>query len=279
MRKIAVVKKKKPSEKAVAIKGLRDAYEKFNAATGRAILVSDRNVGQFHTGRQRRALMVFFKMTAHNLSMLELCAEFIENPDDETVLVDHFSIATLARASIDAALMTMYISEPSLTRTQWDFRRQLLFLHDANNRSRFLKPLKKYGDIPFFETSDTIRDGIKEKIRTLGATLLLSEIAITDYQNGFSIFIDGVRGAAREAKWDIDMFEFHQSYLSAYVHTHPVSFMRADEHDLTFPGISNFQADFLHFVYTSATEYTDSVTARMDVFSEPGKGDPNGHLE
>jgi len=274
-----VTKKKKPSEKDIAVADLKAAYTKFNAATGRAIIVSDRNVGLIHTGRQRRALMVFLKMIAHNMSMAELCAEFIDRPDDDTAMVDHFSIATLGRASIDAALMTMYISEPSLTLTQWDFRRQLLFLHDANNRSRFLKPLKKYGDIPFFETSDVIRDGIKEKIKTLGATLLLSEKAIAEYQSGLSIFINGARGAAREAKWDIDAFEFNQSYLSAYVHTHPVSFIRADEHDLTFPGISRFQADFLHYVYLAVAEYTDSVTARMDSFSVPNEGDPNGHLE
>lgn len=175
--------------------------------------------------------------------------------------------------------MTMYISEPSLTLTQWDFRRQLLFLHDANNRSRFLGPLRKYGEIPFFETSDEIRMWIKEKIFTLGVSLSIDASAVETYQKGFSIFIDGVRGAAREAKWDIDTFEFDQSYLSAYVHTHPVSFIRADQHQVTFSGISQFQADFLQYVYTSVAGYTGSVTTRMSSFSDPDKGDPNGHLE
>lgn len=271
--------KKKNTAKAAAIERLQEAHEEFDRVVGEAVKVSERNIGKVHTGRQRRALIVFTKLILHAMSMAKLGSDIVERPDDSTVLVDHFSIATLARAAIDAALMTMYISEPSLSLTQWDFRRQLLFLHDANNRSRFLKPLQKEVTIPFFETSDALRDGIKEKIRTLGAALLLSETAITEYQKGFQIFVDGQRGAVREAGWDVGTFDFYQSYLSAYVHSHPVSFIRAYEHDLKFGGISTFQADFLCTVYTGATEYTEGVVKRMDAFSNPETGDPNGHLE
>jgi len=37
------------------------------------------------------------------------------------------------------------------------------------------------------------------------------------------------KGAAREAGWGLNAFEFEQAYYSAYGHSHPVSFMKADE--------------------------------------------------
>jgi len=236
-------------------------------------------MGKTMTGRQMRGLFVFAKMISHNMSIMSLATDLVHDPE-ETAILDHFSIATLARASIDAALMTMYISEPSLSLNRWDFRRQLLFLHDTNNRSRFLKALTKRGvEFPFFESKDVIKQEILDKIKSLGAGLLYSEEKIAEYQKGTFMFVDGVRGAAREAGWDGDVFDFNQSYLSAFVHTHPVSFMRADDHDIKFGGASLFQVDFCHFVFTAVAEYTDSVVARMRAFSVPTTGDPNGHLD
>ena len=113
----------------------------------------------------------------------------------------------------------------------------------------------------------------------LGATLLYSEEKIAEFEKGLYLFIDGVRGAVREAEWDVDFFDFNQSYLSAYVHSHPVSFMRADEHEVAFAGASKFQIEFCHYVLTMVAEYTQSVVHRMDTFSVPDRGDPNGHLD
>jgi hypothetical protein len=258
---------------------LRSGFETLSAATQKAVDVSDGAMGKTMTGRQMRGLFVFAKMISHNLSMTSLAADLVKDPKEYTLL-DHFSIATLARASIDAALMTMYITEPSLSLNRWDFRRQLLFLHDTNNRSRFLKALtKRGGEFPFFENKDVVKQAILDKIKTLGAGLLYSEEKIAEYQKGTFMFVDGVRGAAREAGWDNDDFDFNQSYLSAFVHTHPVSFMRADDHDIKFGGASKFQVNFCRYVFTTVAEYTDSVVERMNTFAVPGTGDPNGHLD
>lgn len=270
----------KGTEKEVLnIEGVQLAFAAFRKSNEAAVTLSERNLGLIHTGRQRRSLMVFTKLICHNASIEKLFLDFADEPLAER-FVDHFSIATLARASVDAALMTMYLSEPSLNTTQWDFRRQWIFLHDANNRSRFLKPLKTKGNVaPFFETSDSVKDGIKAKIRELGAHLLLTENAIDDMLKMPPLFVNGARGAVREAGWDVDTFDFMQSYLSAYVHSHPVSFLRAYEHDLKFGGISQFQADFLNMIFSQLSGTTDDVVARMDVFSVPEIGDPNGHVE
>ncbi|UHS55504.1 hypothetical protein [Agrobacterium vaccinii] len=255
------------------------AFAEFEKATQEAVSVSQRNIGNIHTGRQRRALAVFSKFIVHNMAIRSMMSGYSSDPDSETLL-DHFSCAVLARSSIDAALMTMYISEPRLSLKQWDFRRQLLYLHDINNRSRFLKPLRKQGlDVPFFDTNEDVKSDIQQNIMSLGPSLLYSQEKIAEYAKGLHLFVDGVRGAARESEWDIDEFEFNQAYLSAYVHSHPVSFMRFDEHDIKFGGASEFQIDFCRYIVTMVTMYTKSVVARMDKFSVPDKGDPNGHLE
>lgn len=269
---------KRPRKPKVDTGPVHAGFDALSNATQRAVIISERNIGKIHTGRQRRSLAVFSKMIVHNLAMSAVIQKFFDN--EEAGLLDHFSLATLARASLDAALMTMYMSEPRLSLTQWDFRRQFLFLHDANNRSRFLKPLRKNGaEFGFFENADEIRDGIRSKIAKLGTELLYSNEKIQEFHRGLHLFVGGTRGAAREAGWDVDEFEFNQSYLSAYVHSHPVSFMRFDEHGISFAGASPFQVEFCQYVLEMTAGYTASVADRMDIFSVPEKGDPNGHLE
>ncbi|MDX0194055.1 hypothetical protein GOC06_11280 [Sinorhizobium meliloti] len=270
--------KRKKKKDEIDLEPLKAAYSDFQTATLNAIAISERNIGKVHTGRQRRALTVFAKLILHNMSISVIADRFLDNPSD-TALLDHFSLAVLARASIDAGLMTMYLSEPRLSLTQWDFRRQLLFLHDDSNRKRFLKPLKEHGAEASHPENAEVKQGILERIRTLGATLLYGEEKIAEFQKGWSLYVAGVRGAVREAGWNVDNFEFNQSYLSAYVHSHPVSFMRIDEHGVKIGGISKFQADFCFWLFSTLQEYTQSVVDRMEVFSVPDKGDPNGHLE
>lgn len=254
------------------------SYDKFELINRRLVDVSENNLGKLHTGRQRRALFVMNKLIVHNMSTGLIVDQYFK--DTKNGLLDHFSMAALARASIDASLMTMYISEPSLSLTGWDFRRQILYLHDSNNRSRFLKPFRSSSETkPFFNSRDDAVRSIHEKIDYLGRKLLIPEDKISEYQKGINIFVDGVRGAVREAKWDNEIFDFNQSYLSAYVHTHPVSFINADNFDIRFSGASDFQISFASYVLETISEYSQSVAERMEVFSDPDIGDPNGHLD
>ena len=262
----------------VDLSTFRGGHEELDSATEKLVAISAASIGKVHTGRQRRALFILSKLIMHNSAILVLADKFLENP--HSALMDHFSMAVLGRASIDAALMVMYISDPKLNRTTWDFRRQLLFLHDANNRNRFLKPLRKNGlEFGFYENYGEVRSGLQKRIAELGSSMLLSSEKIAEYKNGQYLFVAGLRGAVREAGWDVDEFEFHQSYLSAYVHSHPVSFMRADEHDIRFGGASRFQIDFCQFITSTIANYSESVAERMSPFSDPAAGDPIGHVE
>jgi hypothetical protein len=274
---VAKGKRKATKKDRIPVEPLEAGLKTLHQATQRCVAISEPNIGKIHTGRQRRALFVFSKLIAHNMAIQLIGSRFLENQEG---LIDHFSIGVMGRASIDAALMAMYISDPKLNITTWDFRRHLLFLHDANNRNRFLKPLAKQGlKLGFYDNYDEIRLGLQGKIRVLGAQMLFSVEKISDYEKGVQVFVDGVRGAVREAGWDVDMFEHDQSYLSAYVHSHPVSFMRAHEHEIKFAGASRFQIEFCHFVLEAVARYTHSVADRMDAFSVPDIGDPIGHIE
>ncbi|WP_309663266.1 hypothetical protein [Tabrizicola sp.] len=61
------------------------------------------------------------------------------------------------------------------------------------------------------------------------------------YTSGQVVYVDGARGAVREAGWDVNECEFQQAYLSNFVHTHPVSYMRATEHAISFENPSPAQ--------------------------------------
>jgi hypothetical protein len=70
-----------------------------------------------------------------------------------------------------------------------------------------------------------------------------------------------------------------QSYFSAYVHSHPVSFMRTEEHGVKFEGASKFQIGLCSFVLKAVTSYTAGAVKRMKTFGVPMTGDPVGQLD
>lgn len=256
------------------------AVDGFAIVVEDAVRLSEAAIGVEHTGRQNRALFVFAKLIAHCMSVEAIIRAYGDAPAGSKLL-DHFSIATLGRASIDAALMTMYISEPSLTREQWDLRRQILFLHDHSNRKRFLTVLAVQGDeppLPFFNNYDELRASLQTKIRTLARGLGYPADDVQEFTKGQRVFIAGSRAAAKEAGWDRDAFEFHQSYFSNWVHSHPVSFLRADEHGISFSQPSEFQLGFSGMVVETISEYFRTVNDRMRQFTGSIGSDPVGQL-
>jgi hypothetical protein len=197
-------------------------------------------------------------------------------------LLDHFSLATLSRAALDASLMTMYISDPTINREQWDLRRQILRLHELFNRNRFLMAAGAKNQTPklsFFETYEQRKVELQTRIAHLGKQLGYSSEQIEGILKGQNVFIDGVRGAAREAGWDVDAFDFHQSYLSNWVHSHPVSFLRFTEQGISFSHPSDYQLSFCGTVLEIAIPYLGKTAARMRNFTGSKNLDSIGHLD
>jgi hypothetical protein len=94
-----------------------------------------------------------------------------------------------------------------------------------------------------------------------------------------AVFIGGARGAAREAGWNVDDFEFQQSYLSNWVHSHPVSFIRADEQKLSFSHPSEYQLNFCASVLEIVVPYLNAAISRMDKLTGSVNADPIGKLD
>ncbi|WP_316227717.1 hypothetical protein [Bradyrhizobium sp. SZCCHNR3015] len=266
-------------ETSLALLSLIDDFE---VAVRDAITISESRIGIDHTGRQNLALFVFAKLIAHCMSMgaiLSHCRRVLQ----EAGLLDHFSLAALGRAALDASLMTMYISDPGLDRDRWDLRRRIFHLHELFNRKRFLTAAGAGAEsvlkLPFFETYEERKAALRSRIEILAAQLGYTPVQIEGFLKGQLVFIDGARGAAREAGWDADAFDFHQAYLSNWVHSHPVSFLRFDDQGISFSRPSEYQLHFCGTVLEITMPYVRNVTGRMTAFTGSSQFDKVGHLD
>jgi hypothetical protein len=253
------------------------AVSQFETTVAAAVSLSEVNIGVNHTGRQKRALFLFAKMIVHEMSMLLIVGRFLSAKEGFRLL-DHSSLATLARTAIDSALMVMYISHPKLTRDEWNLRRYVLYLHDLTNRKRFLAATGRK-DLPFYDHYEVSKAEMIQKIRRFAKALRVDAAEVSELTKGQRVFVSGARGAVREAGWDVQEYDFIQSYTSPYVHSHPVSFMRAEENAISFQEPAKYQLDFSVVVFSMATECTARVTRRMATFSVSGIGDPLGQVD
>jgi hypothetical protein len=256
-----------------------EGVKRLSAATEAAIGVSENNIGKYHTGRQNRALFLLAKLIAHNMSMLAIIDRFLQSPSGARLL-DHFSVAALGRTSVDASLITMYISHPTLTRDEWNLRRHVLYLHDLTSRRRFLgTAAEKRGEPLNIKSYGEMKTRLKVKITTYAEAVGHPKDRVAELLKGQLVFVDGARGAVREAGWEVSIFDFFQTYLSSFIHSHPVSFMRAEEHRISFSNPSEFQLQFCGMVADYAAACTEDVKERMGVFSDPNGGDPLGQVD
>lgn len=245
------------------------------------ILVSESRIGLFHTGRQRRALFVFAKLISHAISMGNIYENYAAGSAGFRLL-DHFSLAVLCRSIIDAALVTKYIANSKDSKEKWNLKRHVIYLHDLLNRRRFLMSIEKssgQSDVAFLSSYEGVKRDLRKKISILADELGYSGDDKRKLTSGQLVFVDGARGAAREAGWDVDLFDFHQSYLSNWVHSHPVSFLRADEHGISFDEPSQYQRDFSAMIFEIASGYMGDVRSCLDLFTENFSSDPLGQVD
>ncbi|TAV48382.1 hypothetical protein ELI30_08740 [Rhizobium leguminosarum] len=255
---------------------LADAFDWFNEVLEESVRIMTAQEGVDLTGRQRRAVSVFGKTQLHSMTLQTIVEDVVRTG---TGLLDHFTVGTITRSVIDASLMTMYLSEPSLTFPQWQLRRELLYLHELTNRKRFLDAQGKVlasdrSGLPFFETYEDDKKDSRGRIALYGEAVGLDRDKITKLQEGQWVFVNGARGAAREAGWDLSAFEFEQAYYSAYVHSHPVSFMKADEQGVSWVHPSPFQENFVALALNVAGMYLERASERMKTFAANESCDP-----
>ncbi len=69
---------------------------------------------------------------------------------------------------------------------------------------------------------DALRMAFRVKVprcRCFLPTVQYSSEKIGEYQRGLHLFVDGVRGATREAGWDVDEFEIYTSHTCPLLFT------------------------------------------------------------
>jgi hypothetical protein len=265
------------AEEIIIEQTLANTFDALDKAILRAIEISESRIGVDHTGRQNVALFIFAKLIAHCMSLSKIASHY-DRVLKEGGLLDHFSLAALSRVAIDASLMTMYISDPKINLEEWDLRRKILRLHELFNRKRFLT-VAGGQDAPFFATYEQRKTDLRTRITELAAELGHAPGKIEDILKGQSVFIDGSRGAAREAGWDSDQFEFSQVYLSNFVHSHPVTFLYADDQKISFSQPSPYQIGVCCTALEAATHYLVAATDRMRAFTGDKALDLIGHLD
>ncbi|MBX5012397.1 hypothetical protein HJB67_20885 [Rhizobium lentis] len=255
---------------------LADAFGWFTEVLEESVLIMTAQEGIYLTGRQRRVVSVFGKTQLHSMTLQTIVEDVVRTGSG---LLDHFTVGTITRSIIDASLMAMYLSEPSLTFPQWQLRREILHLHEMTNRKRFLEPQGKVipsdgPRLPFYDTYEQAKKDSRGRIALYGKAVGLDQDKITKLQEGQWVFVDGGRGAAREAGWDLNAFEFEQAYYSAYVHSHPVSFMKADEQGISWVHPSPFQQNFVALALNVAGRYLERANDRMRAFTADESCDP-----
>ncbi|WP_139111102.1 DUF5677 domain-containing protein [Stappia indica] len=263
-------------------KEMRKSHKILCKEVERSLFLIYKTQNIFHTGRQLRSINSFSKAISHGIAINSICIEHINTPQ-EAPLLDHFSIGALTRVLIESCIMTLYISDLKINVAQWDLRRQILFLHDATNRKRFLTALLKTNKseetVDFIENYQEIKFKIIQTIKKRSKELNINEDKCNELTKGNIVYIDGIRGAAREAGIDINYFEFMQSYLSNHIHSHPVSTMRMGEHNFSFEKASDFQINFCTLCFEACSSIIKDTRKRMKKFTGGIEYDPVGILE
>jgi len=174
---------------------LPDAFGWFTEVLEESVQIMTAREGINLTGRQRRVVSVFGKTRLHSMT-LQMIVEDVVRTDSG--LFDHFTVGTITRSIIDASLMAMYLSEPSLSFPQWQLRREILHLHKMANRKRFLEPqgmvIPSDGPpLPFFDTYEQAKKDSRGRIALYGKAVGLDHDKITKLQEGQWVFVDGAR--------------------------------------------------------------------------------------
>ena len=77
----------------------------------------------------------------------------------------------------------------------------------------------------------------------------------------------------------MDQFDFSQVYLSNWVHSHPVSFLRFTDQKISFSRPSPYQIGVIVTALSAATHYLEAATDRMRAFTGAKSLDTIGHLD
>lgn len=118
------------------------------------------------------------------------------------------------------------------------------------------------------------KNNLLKEIEACGIELGLLPQEIEELKKGQRVYINGARGAIREADLDVAHYDFFQVYLSNQVHSHPVSFMRADKHEINFDKPGEFQLEICSLCLKACSDYLSPLIQRVTLFTGSVERDP-----
>jgi len=185
---------------------------------------------------------IFSKVLLVGMSLRILIDAGLREPTDKYT-IDCGAIGTLARTIIEGVILCHYVSEPGLPEDSKRLRMALLDLHDACRRSRVLKGMA--GQEATAGSAEIIAE-LRNRIVENPAHKNLSPEERGKALSGDTIYLGGIREAARTAGWQTKNFDAIYTYLSMQSHMAPMSFHRMDE-QIDFITPTDFQLYFSAF--------------------------------
>ena len=144
--------------------------------------------------------------------------------------LDHSSIAILCRTIIESSIMYWYFTENG-SEEEWAFRFQVMKVHDSASRVRLFKGLMSDEADKQRSILKTLRDELKE----MRLFKQRPEPQRVKMRAGEQIYVNGMRSVVGSMNFDERYFDGVYNYLSAQVHSTPISyFCDKDGFDQTF---------------------------------------------
>jgi Family of unknown function (DUF5677) len=147
--------------------------------------------------------------------------------DERLPFLDHSSIAVLCRAIVETSIMYWYLME-GVDEEEWEFRFHVMKIHDAASRVRLFKRM-------IDEEANKHRAKLQELREKLIAMPLYQKRPPEQQRRmsgGELIYVNGMRSVVENMNFDQEYFDTVYNYLSAYAHSHPLSYFRdGDYHD------------------------------------------------
>ncbi|KKB09472.1 hypothetical protein VE26_06005 [Devosia chinhatensis] len=242
------------------IEGRHDCEKQIQSA----VSLSEQAIGQLSNWQGIWGSILHARVIMNSGSMIKVI-EAATDSGSGAQLLDHFSVASIARTAVEAGVMMLYVSDPNLSEAEFDMRRKVFQLHDTCHRSRMFKHHEAHApDVK--EMRDLYRQKIAElrtELDSMPAFAALATEVRSRLLEGRDFYVGGVRGALKLIGWDKAEYDFYEAYFSGYVHSMPMSFLRAEMHGIDFATISEFQYDLCGFALNAVAETLERTTARM----------------
>lgn len=135
--------------------------------------------------------------------------------------MDHSSIAVLSRTIINSSIMYWYLTE-EVSEEEWSFRYKVMQIHDIAARVRLFKGIISEEADKLRATLKTLRDELKE----MPPFKKKREEERDKLRGGQQLYVNGMRSVLASMNFDERYYDGVYNYLSAYVHSMPLSYFR-----------------------------------------------------